>query len=165
MLTVKQEKYVQELLKGKSQREAYKIAYPSSRKWKDNVVDVRACELLKHSKVSVRYAKLREEREAEHKAKALYTLEEAVTDLKGIKELAYKDILQNGFRQANSTAFINAAKELIELEALGKEREVKLDLDTARIEKIKSETNSVENTENKLKDYFEALEGVLNDTK
>ena len=144
MLTVKQEKYVQELLKGKSQREAYKIAYPSSRKWKDNVVDVRACELLKHSKVSVRYAKLREEREAEHKAKALYTLEEAINDLKGIKELAHKDILQNGFRQANSTAFINAAKELIELEALGKERSVKIAKMEAETEKIKGTADEIE---------------------
>ena len=144
MLTVKQEKYVQELLKGKSQREAYKIAYPSSRKWKDNVVDVRACELLKHSKVSVRYTKLRAEREAEHKAKALYTLEEAIDDLKGIKELAHKDILQNGFRQANSTAFINAAKELIELEALGKERSVKIAKMEAETEKIKGTADEIE---------------------
>ena len=95
MLTVKQEKYVQELLKGKSQREAYKIAYPSSRKWKDNVVDVRACELLKHSKVSVRYAKLREEREAEHKAKWNYAE----------KPATFREILPGHFIYANDEEF------------------------------------------------------------
>ena len=139
MLTDKQEKYIQELLKGKSQREAYREAYPNSREWKDTTVDVKASELLKVGKVLVRYTQLREEREQEHKEKALYTLEEAVKDLKQLKDLAMEDIQYNGFRQANSTAFINAAKELIELEALGKSRENRLDLDKARIDKIKSE--------------------------
>jgi len=57
-LTQKQERFVQELIKGKSQREAYRIAYPSSKKWKDNVVDVKALELLKNGKVKVRYEEL-----------------------------------------------------------------------------------------------------------
>ena len=165
MLTNKENIYLQELVKGKSQREAYREAYPNSKKWKDTSVDTEASKLLKKPKVLQRYLELREEREQEHKEKALYTLEEAVKDLKQLKDLAMEDIQYSGFRQANSTAFINAAKELIELEALGKSRENRLDLDKARIEKIKSEINSVENTENKLKDYFEALEGVLNDTK
>jgi phage terminase small subunit len=53
-LTDRQEKFVQELIKGKSQREAYKTAYNCSR-MKDTTIDVKACELFKMGKVSVRY--------------------------------------------------------------------------------------------------------------
>lgn len=56
-LTLKQEKYVQNLIKGMSQRQAYKEAFDTS-KMKDETIDVRACELLKDSKVKVRYNEL-----------------------------------------------------------------------------------------------------------
>lgn len=58
MLTPKQEKYVQELIKGKSQREAYRAAYPNSKKWLDKTVDERACRLFNQCKVNARYKEL-----------------------------------------------------------------------------------------------------------
>lgn len=61
MLTPKQERYVEELVKGKSQREAYRIAYPNSLKWKDSSVDCNASQLLADTKVSQRYRELMEE--------------------------------------------------------------------------------------------------------
>lgn len=57
MLTNKQERFVQELVKGKSQREAYKTAYDAS-KMKDSTIDARASALFKQSKVRVRYDEL-----------------------------------------------------------------------------------------------------------
>lgn len=56
MLTIKQEKFIQNIVNGMSQREAYKDAYNA--KYKDEVIDVRACELFKSSKVQVRYDEL-----------------------------------------------------------------------------------------------------------
>lgn len=56
MLTIKQEKFIQNIVNGMSQREAYKDAYNA--KYKDKVIDVRACELFKSSKVQVRYNEL-----------------------------------------------------------------------------------------------------------
>lgn len=56
MLTIKQEKFIQNIVNGMSQREAYKDAYDA--KYKDEVIDVRACELFKSSKVQVRYNEL-----------------------------------------------------------------------------------------------------------
>ncbi len=50
-----------ELAKGKSQREAYRIAYPNSKKWKDNSVDNKASLLLKNAKVMQRYQELMKE--------------------------------------------------------------------------------------------------------
>ncbi len=112
-LTAKQEKFVQALISGKSQRVAYKEAYNAAN-MKDEVIDVRASELLKKSKVKVRYEELLEE----HKEKALYTREEAVNDLIWVKEKSKEDILKNGIRQANSTTYINSIKELSTLNDL-----------------------------------------------
>ena len=137
---------MQELINGKSQRAAYREAYPSSRKWKDKNVDSRASNLLKNDKVLARYLELKDEIERKHKEKRLWDLEQATKGLLWIMQQAQMDIKEKGLRQANSTAFINAMKELNDLEALGKEREVKVDLDIARIEKIRSEINSVKST-------------------
>ena len=57
MLTVKEEKFVQNLLKGMSQREAYKNSYNASN-MKDNVIDNKACALFKQDEIRVRYEEL-----------------------------------------------------------------------------------------------------------
>ena len=65
MLTARQEKYVQGLVSGKTQRQAYIAAYPTSSKWKENTIDSRASELLKKSEVLGRYQELRKKAEDE----------------------------------------------------------------------------------------------------
>jgi len=61
MLTPKQEAYVQNLVSGMSQREAYRAAYPSSLKWKDKSVDNKASALLnKNGEILARYNELKE---------------------------------------------------------------------------------------------------------
>ena len=114
-LTPKQEKFIQALIAGKSQREAYKIAYNATN-MKDKTIDERASVLFKNDKIKTRYNELLEE----HKKKALYTREEMVNDLIWIKEKAKEDInnAKKGLRQANGTIFINAIKELGELNEL-----------------------------------------------
>ena len=123
-LTPKQEMFVQALIAGKSQREAYKEAYNATN-MKDETIDVRACELLKKSKVKVRYEELIEE----HKQKALYTREEAINDLIWIKEKAREDISNPkiGLRQANGTIYLNSVKELSLLEDLYPDKKAKDD--------------------------------------
>ena len=58
MLTLKQEKFVEELIKGKSQRQPYRAAY-NAKGLSDNGADVAACKLLKTPKVKLRYEELR----------------------------------------------------------------------------------------------------------
>ena len=60
-LTAKQERYVQGLVAGLSQRQAYIKAYPNAKKWNDNSVDSRASNLLKTDKVLTRYNELLDE--------------------------------------------------------------------------------------------------------
>ena len=126
-LTPKQEKFVQALIAGKSQREAYKQAYNAAN-MKDETIDKRASELFSKGAVKGRYQELLEEL----RKKALYTREEAVYDLLWIKEEAKKDIQnpKKGLRQANGTIYLNAVKELSTLNALYPDKnEEKLDDD------------------------------------
>ena len=121
-LTSKQEKFIQALVAGKSQRQAYKEAYNAA-KMKDKTIDERASVLFKNDKIKTRYNELLEE----HKKKALYTREEAVNDLIWIKEESKEDILKNGIRQANSTTYINSIKELSTLNDLYPDKKNKAD--------------------------------------
>lgn len=61
------ELFCQEILKGKSQRQAYYVAYPSSRNWKDNTVDSKASNFVRDDKVSARLQELRHQMEEENR--------------------------------------------------------------------------------------------------
>lgn len=87
-LTSKQEKFVQELIKGKSQREAYKTAY-NAENMADNTIDVKASQLLKKDKVRVRYEQLRGKVIKRTEEKAIITAEEII---KEIADIAKDDI-------------------------------------------------------------------------
>ena len=67
----RQEKYVQKLIEGMSQRKAYRAAFPASKKWKDSTVDSKASALLT-GKVLERYNELQKKQEK----KALLTRQE-----------------------------------------------------------------------------------------
>lgn len=116
-LTPKQEKFVQGLVSGLSQRQAYKKAYPNARKWNDNSVDSRASNLFKNDKVLTRYNEIMNE----HKEKALWTREEAVEALKWLYKQSVTSIKEHdeGYvRQGTSSAIVSAIQELNKLEDL-----------------------------------------------
>ena len=162
MLTQKQENYIQGLLQGLSQRKAYRKAYPKSENWKDETVDVRACELLKNSKVLVRYKELKDREEKIKRQKNLWSYEESVKGLLWIMGQSQLDIKERGFRQGNSKAFIDALRELNKLEGYGKERETKIELDRARIDKIRQESINIESSqEEKLADILESMQNAV----
>lgn len=78
-MTAKQEAFAQAVADGMTLADAYRKAYPKQA-MKDDVVWVRASELMKHGKVAVRVAELREAL-AE---KQLWTREESVQTLRGV---------------------------------------------------------------------------------
>jgi len=92
-LTDKQEKFIQELIKGKSQREAYKEAYPKSRKWTDNAVDARACRLFHTDKVLTRYKELQDRLKKEAEDEAIITAKEVLKEFAKIGRADIKDYL------------------------------------------------------------------------
>lgn len=152
MLTPKREKYVQGLHKGLSQRKAYREAYPSSRNWKDSTVDKRASELYLTGEIQGRLQELKEKEEKEIQDKKLWSFEKSVKGLMWILQKSQKDIKHAGVRTANSKAFIDALKELNYLLGYGLERETKINLDKARIEKIKAETDKLKGIAEEIED-------------
>ena len=79
-LTTKQELFIQGLIKGYSQREAYKMAYEADN-MKNETIDSKASILFKTEKIRARYEELKNEL----KEKAFYTVEKAKDDLNWIK--------------------------------------------------------------------------------
>lgn len=91
-LTDKQEAFVQELVKGKSQREAYRIAYPSSIKWKDEIVDQAACRLLKNGKVLARYNEINDRLIKEAEDECIFDAKRWLTEVVAIATVDVTDI-------------------------------------------------------------------------
>ena len=60
MLSQQRERFVLEIISGKNQSEAYRIAYPTSLKWKEAAVWSQASQLMANSKVALRVKELRE---------------------------------------------------------------------------------------------------------
>lgn len=58
-LTDQQEIFCHEIVKGKSQYEAYQVAYPKATKWKRNSVDANASQLMADTKIVQRIERLR----------------------------------------------------------------------------------------------------------
>lgn len=103
-LTSKQELFVQGIISGLSQRQAYRQAYPSAKKWRDNVVDNKASELLKNGEVLVRYRELLKQ----FSNMSLWSREQAFNEFEWLKNKARASIENDGIRQANSNAFLSA---------------------------------------------------------
>lgn len=61
------ELFCQEILKGSSQRQAYYVAYPSSRGWKDSTVDSKASYFARDDKVLARLQELRDQMEEDNR--------------------------------------------------------------------------------------------------
>ena len=152
MLTSKQEKYVQGLVAGLSQRQAYREAYPNSIEWKDRTVDSRASELFKKSKVLGRYNELMEE----HKTKALFTRQEAVNELIWLYKQSKKSIEEQdeGYvRQGTSGAMLGALDRLIALELLDP-------INQLQHEKLKQELEPDAEQEDKIVKFAKMLDEV-----
>ena len=82
VLTERQEIFVQELVKGNTQRQAMLKAYPSRKNWKEKSIDAAASTLFKNDKVRERYDELLQQvREVETK-KTMWTREESIETLR-----------------------------------------------------------------------------------
>ena len=122
-LTTKQELFVQSLIQGYSQREAYKMAYEADN-MKNETIDSKASILFKTEKIRARYEELKNEL----KEKAFYTVEKANDDLNWIKLKAKEDIEAKGIKQANANTYLGAVKQQIELNGITI-KEAKADID------------------------------------
>jgi len=91
-LTKPQEVFIQELLKGNTQRQAYLKAYPSKKKWKENSIDAAASTLFKNEKVRKRYEQLLNSMREKEQEKTMWTREQSIEALKYVIEVNRKDM-------------------------------------------------------------------------
>lgn len=156
-LTPKQELFVQGIISGLSQRQAYRKAYPSAKKWRDNVVDNKASELLKNGEVLVRYRELLKQ----FSNMSLWSREQAFNEYEWLKNKARASIENDGIRQANSNAFLSALEGMNNMTFHDLELiDEKLKLE---IEKLKTQIGEDNEQDDKLRDFAKALRGAFND--
>lgn len=87
-LTPKQEKFIDGILQGKTQYEAYIEAYPTSKKWTRNAVDVNAHTLLNDTKIQLRLKEMgwKEQKKVE------WTRKRALATINRVIELNNEDM-------------------------------------------------------------------------
>lgn len=91
-LTKPQETFIQELLKGNTQRQAYLKAYPSKKKWKDSSIDTAASNMLKHDKVKTRYEEVLNKMRENEQKNTMWTREESIETLRYVIDINKKDL-------------------------------------------------------------------------
>lgn len=102
-LTPKQELFVQGIISGLSQRQAYRKAYKAE-KMSDEAVDVKASRIFKEAKIRLRYRELLKQ----FSNMSLWSREQAFNEYEWLKNKARASIERDGVRQANSNAFLSA---------------------------------------------------------
>ncbi len=156
-LTPKQELFVQGIISGLSQRQAYRQAFSTSKKWKDSTVDVKASELLQNGKVLVRYRELLKQ----FSNMSLWSREQAFNEYEWLKNKARASIENDGIRQANSNSFLSALEGMNNMTFHDLELiDEKLKLE---IEKLKTQIGEDNEQDDKLRDFAKALRGAFND--
>lgn len=148
-LTAKEEKFVQGIIAGKSQRQAYKEAYNTSR-MKDVTIDNKACELFKKNEVRVRYQELLKANEN----KAIITKDKLLEGLVEAFEMAKGSI--------ESKIVVN------EFGKLKQESKLKTDLKSisgiaGQIMKLQGWDRAEEKEEDKLDKLLSKLDEALNE--
>ncbi len=100
-LTIQQEIFIKELIKGKTQRQAYYVAYPHSKKWKHNSVDVNASKLFSNAKIKLRFQEIKDKIIQEAEEDAIVSAKEVLTELTKVGFADIKDFLS--FRTEKTT--------------------------------------------------------------
>lgn len=156
-LTPKQELFVQGIISGLSQRQAYRQAFPNSKKWKDSAVDSNASVLLQNTKVLQRYRELLKQ----FSNMSLWSREQAFNEYEWLKNKARASIENDGIKQANSNAFLSALEGMNNMTFHDLELiDEKLKLE---IEKLKTQIGEDNEQDDKLRDFAKALRGAFND--
>lgn len=155
-LTTKQELFVQQLVAGQSQRQAYRQAY-NAEKMTDKTVDEKASKLFKNGKVRARYRALLKQ----FSNMALWSREQAFNEYEWLKNKAKVSIEKEGVRQANSNAFLASLEGMNNMSFNDLElADKKLKLE---IEKLQSQIGGDSEQDDKLIDFAKALRGAFDD--
>ena len=155
-----QKKFINEVSQGKSLIDVYKKAYPRSKKWKDSSVRVNASKLYNKPDIKKEITRIKKEIEQDIINQVTWSAIESEKVYKKIIFLGLKDIQDNGFRQANSSAVISANKELTEMIYKNRNLENNDSLLEAKISKEIAQTDKVIAETEKLKGIADEIEDL-----
>ena len=125
-LTRQQEMFVQAIMAGHGQSEAYKIAYPKANNWTPGAVATEAYRTIKKPQVAARLEELQTNYQKHLEFSAIYDRDQLLWDFHYLKEKAEESIDDVGVRQANSNALVNALKNIGEILSLYPDKKVDL---------------------------------------
>lgn len=123
-LTRNQEIFVQAIMAGHGQSEAYKIAYPKANNWTPGAVATEAYRTIKKPQVAARLEELQTNYQKHLEFSAIYDRDQLLWDFHYLKEKAEESIDDVGVRQANSNALVNALKNIGEILSLYPDKKV-----------------------------------------
>jgi phage terminase small subunit len=110
-LTPKQEKFIQNIVSGMTQRQAYKESY-NAENMTDESIDVEACKLFNDTKVAQRYRELLEELKDVAIMSAIERMK-FLTDI--VKEKEQEDLIMNGIPVGKTGADLNTKMKAIDI--------------------------------------------------
>ena len=125
-LTRQQEMFVQAIMAGHGQSEAYKIAYPKSNNWTPQAVATEAYRMMKKPQIAARIEELQSNYQKHLEFATFYDRNQLLYDFLYLKERSEESIEDVGVRQANSNAYVNALKNIGELLDLYPDKKVDL---------------------------------------
>ena len=156
-LTRQQEMFVQAIIAGHGQSEAYKIAYPKANNWTPGAVATEAYRTIKKPQVAARLEELQTNYQKHLEFSAIYDRDQLLWDFHYLKEKAEESIDDVGVRQANSNALVNALKNIGEILSLYPDKKVDLNANISSDFEINilGDTNESE--------AVDAIEGTCNE--
>lgn len=167
-LTRQQEIFVQAIMAGHGQSEAYKIAYPKSNNWTPQAVATEAYRTMKKPQIAARIEELETNYQKHLEFSAIYDREQLLYDFLYLKEKSEESIDDTGVRQANSNAYVNALKNIGELLDLYPDKKVDLNANISSDFEINilgdggaADVNAIESTCNEVDDVLELDEPVI----
>lgn len=125
-LTRQQEMFVQAIMAGHGQSEAYKIAYPKANNWTPQAVATEAYRMMKKPHIAARIEELQNNYQKHLEFSTFYDRDQLLWDFYYLKEKSEESIDDQGVRQANSNALVNALKNIGEILSLYPDKKVDL---------------------------------------
>ena len=167
-LTRQQEMFVQAIMAGHGQSEAYKIAYPKSNNWTPQAVATEAYRMMKKPQIAARIEELQSNYQKHLEFATFYDRNQLLYDFLYLKERSEESIEDVGVRQANSNAYVNALKNIGELLDLYPDKKVDLNANISSDFEINilgdggaANDNTIEGTCNEAEEVLELDEPVI----
>lgn len=156
MLTYKQEQFIQGLLDGLSQIDAYKRAY-NCENMSDSTISSNASRLFKNSKIIARYSRLLDA----YSSQKLIQRTELSERMLELLDRATKDTKEKGFKQGNISAMTLAVNTLKELNGLTFADDLAQDKLQLEIEKLEVAKDKYKNDKESDKDKADLLRRLV----